>query len=108
VKGPQGCLDGECRHEPEEQQLLDRGVRIACGIHQSAEVECAVAARARRNHEEADHRGEHDEAAEQVVQQELQGGLRAVPAPVPTDEKVERDQRGLEDDVEEQNVERHE
>ncbi len=84
---------------------MGSGFRVVHGAQQITDVQRAVS-RSRGDHMEADDGGEHDQAAEQVVQQELQRGLRTASAPVSTDEEVEGNQRGFERDVEEQNVER--
>ena len=61
-----------------------------------------------RDDVEADHRGEHHEPAAELVDQELRRRAAAPAAPEAADEEVRRDQRGLEDDVEQQHVGRRE
>ena len=57
---------------------------------------------------EPDHRAEQHQPASQLEHQELQRGGRALLAAEATDEEVRRDQRRLEDDVEEEDVGREE
>ena len=57
---------------------------------------------------EPDHRAEQHQPAGQLEHQELQRGGRALLAAEATDEEVRRDQRRLEDDVEEEHVGREE
>ena len=53
---------------------------------------------------EPDHRREHDQPAGELVDQELGRGAAAAGAAEAADQEVGRDQRGLEDDVEEEHV----
>ena len=52
----------------------------------------------------ADQRGEHEQAAEQAVEQELHRGVRALRAAERPDQEVDRDQHGLEEHVEQEDV----
>ena len=53
---------------------------------------------------QADHRGQQDQAAAELVHQELQRGEAPTLTTEAADQEVGRDQRGLEDDVEEEHV----
>ena len=57
---------------------------------------------------EPDDRRQHDEAAEEAVEQELHCGVLTLWAAVGPDDEVHRDQDGFEEDVEEEDVERDE
>jgi hypothetical protein len=57
-----------------------------------------------RLHVEPDDGGEHDQTAEQVVEQKLHCGVPALRAAVEPDEEVHRHQHRLEQDVEQQDV----
>ena len=111
VERPQRGLDREREHEAQEQRLEHRGVHTGeaarCDAgHDFAEVEGARAV-LRGHHIQADHRGQHDQAAEQVVQQELHRGARPPRALAEAaDQEVHRDQHGLEEHVEQQHVQR--
>ena len=74
--------------------------------HDLAEVERAGAV-LRGHHIQPDHRRQHDQPAEQVVQQELHRGARPSGALTEAaDEEIHRDEHGLEEHVEQQHVQR--
>ena len=66
------------------------------------------AGRAGRDDVQADHAGQHEQAAGQAVQQELHRGVGPALAAVATDQEVDRDQRRLEQHVEQEHVGRRE
>ena len=98
-------LDREGDEEADEQPAL--GDRVDVDRGQVAEQE-ARRAGVGGDDVEADHRGEHHQPAGELVDQELGRGAAAARAAEAADEEVRRDQRGLEDDVEEQHVGRGE
>src|SRR5215813_10172392 len=67
--GHSGALTANANMNPPNSRFITAGHRG----NNRAEVECARGERAalRGHHVEADHRGEHDEPAKEVVQQEL-------------------------------------
>ena len=75
--GHSGALTAKANMKPQEQQVHHRRAHDELAARHRgddrAEVECARGERvALRGHDvQPDHRGEHDQAAEQVVQQEL-------------------------------------
>ena len=98
-------LDRERQEEAEEEQLLD-----ATGDGHAAqgdEVEGAGAVVGRHD-VQPDDRGQHDEAAEKAVEQELHRRVRALRAAVAADDEVHRDEDDFEEDVEQEHVERGE
>ena len=113
VERPQRRLDREGEHEAEEQRVEHGGIDAELTVRDRGddgpEVERARLERVAvgGHHVQPDHRGQHDQAAEQVVQQELHRrlGPRARAAE-PADEEVHRDQHRLEEHVEQQDVER--
>ncbi len=119
VQRPERGLHREGEHEAEEQRVLGdrREVQLAAGQRpgDGRQVEGAVAAGADAllggDHVEPDHRGQHDQSAEQVVEQELDGrvgallGVLALGAVAEAaDEEVHRDEHGLEEHVEQEDV----
>ena len=60
------------------------------------------------DHVQPDHSGEHEQPAEQAVEQELHRGVRPLRAAVAADEEVHRDEHRLEEHVEEEDVRRRE
>ncbi len=106
VEGEQRRLDGEGDEEAQEEQLLH--TRGDIQLTQGGEVEGAGAELVGRDDVETDHRGEHEQPAEQAVQQELHrrvGPLRLLfDRPVAPDQEVHRDQHRLEEDVEQEDV----
>ena len=113
VQRPQRRLHREGEEETEEQPAfgvrrhVERAARAGLGDLLEAEVP--------GDHIEADHRGQHDQTADQVVEQELHGRVRPLrgghllavlvgTVPEAADEEVHRDEHGFEEDVEEKDV----
>jgi hypothetical protein len=102
VEGPHRDLDREGEGAGEEEPDLELGGDGTGGEGGDAE---AAHPRPLVQHEE---RHEHEHAARERVQEELHGGVDApLVAPDP-DEEVHRDEHGLPEDVEEEEVEGHE
>ena len=102
VERPQRCLDRERDEEAEEQPLL-RG-RAQRQVRQLAEQERALVAAVGRVDVQGDDRDQHEQAAEQAVQQELDGRVLPLADAEAADHEVHRHQHGLEEDVEEEDV----
>jgi hypothetical protein len=106
MERPQRRLDRERDEEAEEHPLL-RG-RAEGGVDQLAELERARVAAARRVDIERDHRDQHEQAAEQAVQQELHRRVLSLAGTVTADHEVHRDEHGLEEHVKQEDVRRRE
>ena len=110
--GHSGALTANANMKPRNSACRIAGLALeparAGGLDDGAEVERArgehVAARG--HHVQPDHGGQHDQPAEQVVQQELHRGLRATGTAESADQEVHRDQHGFEEHVEQQDVQR--
>ena len=100
-----GRLHREREEEPDEQPAAD-ALRHLDAL-QVAQQEAGAALRG-GDRVEARDRDQHDEAAGERVDQELDGGRAALRAAVAGDQEVRRDQRRLEGDVEQQHVGGHE
>ena len=105
VHREQRRLDREGEEEAREQPLL--GVGVDVDLRELAQQVRRVAG-VGGDGVEADDRGEHDQAAGELEDQELDRGLLAALAAEVADEEVAGDQRGLEQDVEEEDVGRGE
>ena len=105
VHREQRRLDREREEEAREQPLLRVGVDVDLG--ELAEQVRRVAG-VRGHGVEADDRGQHDEATGQLEDQELDRGLLPAHASEVADQEVARDERGLEEHVEQEDVGRHE
>jgi hypothetical protein len=93
VERPQRRLDREREHEPEEEPALDvdwdiQGDEIGEQERRLPRID--------RLHVQSDHRGEHDQPTEQVVEQELHCGVPPLRAAIEADEEVHRHQHRLE------------
>ena len=99
VYRPHRHLDGECRQEGKEQQRLR-------GLTQGQLVPCKQVEAATGLGVEEDQRDQHQQGAEQCVQEELERGVNLVGAAPDADDQVHRDQGGFEEHVEQQAVER--
>ena len=102
VERPDRRLDRERHEEAEEQPLL--GGRTQRHVHQLAEQERALVPVLRRVHVERDDRDQHEQPAEQAVQQELDRRVLALADAVAPDHEIHRDQHGLEEHVEQEDV----
>ena len=102
VQRPHRGLDREGDEEPEEQPLLQVGADVHAD--QGGVVERARTVLVDRQDVEPDQRGEHEQAAEQRVQEELDGRVLPLGAAVAPDEEVHRDQHRLEQHVEQEDV----
>ncbi|MNW55316.1 hypothetical protein D3C74_329680 [compost metagenome] len=103
------CLDREREEEREEQQPLGaHGQRVRRQVVDQGLGQEALLP-ARPVEVERDDPDEHDEPAREREEQELHGRVPPLrPAPEPADHEVDRDQHGLEQDVEEEHVAGHE
>ena len=106
VHGPHRSLDGERREEAEEQRLLDAVADRQVG--QRPEVEGSGVSALARDDVEADEGGEHEQAAEEAVEQELDRGVLPLRSAEQADEEVDRDEHRFEEHVEQEEVERAE
>ncbi len=97
----EGRLDGEGDEEPEEEPAPGLGVD---GEPLEVAEQVGGLALLRRDHVETDHRGQQDQAAGELEHEELQRDRAAALAPEAADEEVGRDQRRLEDHVEQEHV----
>jgi hypothetical protein len=102
MERPQRRLDRE-RHEETEEQPLLRG-RAQRHVHQLAEQERARVPGVYRVHVERDDGDQHQQAAEQAVEQELDRRVLPLADAVAPDHEVHRDQHGLEEHVEQEHV----
>ena len=102
VQRDQRRLDGEGDEEAQEQQLLHAGVDLQ--LAERVEGEGALAQLAGAHHVQADDGGEHDQPADQAVEEELHRGVLPARPAEPPDQEVHRDEHRLEEDVEEEHV----
>ena len=102
VERDQGRLDGEGKEEAPEEQLLHAGRDVQ--VEQRRVVERARRELLGGQHVEPDHCGQHDEPAEQAVQQELHGRVLPLRAAEGPDQEVHGDQNEFEQDVEQEQV----
>ena len=101
VHRPHRHLHGKRREEGTEQQRLRRERQRQ--LVPSQDVEAAT-----RLVVQVDQRDQHQQRAEQRVQEELEGSVHATRTAPDPDDDVHRDQRGLEEHVEQHAVERRE
>src|SRR6056297_2748682 len=102
MERPQWSFDGEGEEEAEEQHLL--GVRVDIHSDQGQEGEGAGDELPDGNDVQANERGEHEQATEQAVQQELDRSVGALRAAIAADHEVDRYEHDLEEDVEQENI----
>ena len=100
--GKSGALIANARKKPRNSQLLHAGRDVE--LAQRVEVEGAVAQLAVAHHVQADDRGQHEQAADQAVQEELHRRVLPARAAEAPDEEVHRDEHRLEEDVEQEDV----
>jgi hypothetical protein len=101
VHRPHRHLDGKGRQESEEQQGLRGAAQRQ--LVPGGQVEAATGLGVQE-----DQRHQHQQRAQQRVQEELEGRVDLVRATPDTDDQVHRDQRGLEEHIEQQAIERAE
>jgi hypothetical protein len=102
VEGEDRDLDREGQREGREDPALGRGVERAGTLEQLGH------ARAARAPHERQHAHEHDEAARDRVEEELQRRVEPVLAAPDADQEVERHEAHLPEEVEEHEIERDE
>jgi hypothetical protein len=100
--GTSGALIAKAMKKPSEQPLLQ--LRVDLQVRERGEVERAGAGEVLRGDVQPDERRQHEQAAEQRVQQELDRGVVATRAAVAPDEEVHRDEHRLEEHVEQEHV----
>ena len=106
VERPHRHLDGERQEECDEGQSLQVGGEAEASQRLVAEGEVPGGAAVRDRHgQDGD---EHQQGADQGVDHELDRGVDAACATPDPDDQVHRDQADLPEDVEEEQVERHE
>ena len=103
--GTSGALIAKATKKPRNSHLAVVG--SMCSLVSSPNRKVSVALPGRHD-VQRDDRGEHQQPAEQGVQQELHRGVRALRAAVGPDDEVHRDQHGLEEHVEQEDVGRRE
>ena len=96
-----GGLHSEGDHESDEQQAFR--VRAEVHVHEVTQQEGTVAI-ALGVHVDADNGGQHNQTRGQGIQQELDGGVATLCSTKTTDEEEHRDEGGLKEEIEEQDV----
>ena len=102
MEGPQRRLDREGDEESQEEDLLRR--RIDIETDQCGEVEGPLSQLLGRHDVEPDEGREHEQAADEAVDEELHRRVRPVRTAVAPDEEVDGDEHDLEEDVEQEHV----
>ena len=103
--GKSGALTAKAKKKPANSHFWVSGSMLICESSLSRYVGWPASADTAYR---PDDRGEHHQTAGELEDQELDRGLLATLAAEPADEEVPRDQRGLEEHVEEEDVGRHE
>ena len=106
MERPQGGLDREREEEAEEEHLLRVGVHLQA--HQGQEVESSAPQFTSGDHIQADQRRQHEQAAEQAVEEELDCRVGPLRTAVTPNHEVDRDQHHFEEDVEQEDIRRSE
>ncbi len=104
--GNSGALIAKAMKKPRNSAICTGS--LMSSLVEREEVERAGAELVGARDVEADDRREHEQAAEQAVEQELHRGVRPARPAVAADEEVHRDEHRLEEDVEQEDVGRRE
>ena len=100
--GTSGALMAKATKKPRNSSFCTPGVDLE--LAQRVEGERALAELAVAHHVQADDGGEHDQPADQAVEEELHRGVLPAGAAEAPDDEVHRDEHRLEEDVEQEDV----
>ena len=104
--GTSGALIANAMKKPRKSSFCTPGVDVE--LAQRVEGEGALAELAVAHHVQPDDGGQHDQPADQAVEEELHRGVLPARAAEAPDDEVHRDEHRLEEDVEEEDVGRGE